>query len=113
MHLPRSVFSQRQVDLLTWILHINGVQNVPSVRTLKTLEDGLQKICGIETLPFTGALGHKYYMNSLADIIRQASYDPLPLWSINSANQINIGDGKSSCSISATFPSREHRKTAK
>ncbi|KIM65614.1 hypothetical protein SCLCIDRAFT_14846 [Scleroderma citrinum Foug A] len=76
MHLPRSVFSQRQVDLLTWILHINGVQNVPSVRTLKTLEDGLQKICGIETLPFTGALGHKYYMNSLADIIRQEMANP-------------------------------------
>lgn len=76
MHLPRSVFSQHQVDLLTWILHINGVQNVPSVRTLKTLEDGLQKICGIETLPFTGALGHKYYMNSLADIIRQEMANP-------------------------------------
>ena len=84
MHLPRSVFSQHQVDLLTWILHINGVQDVPSVRTLKTLEDGLQKICGIETLPFTGAFGHKYYMNSFADIICQAS-SPL-LWSIDNAN---------------------------
>ncbi|KAI6147878.1 hypothetical protein BKA82DRAFT_4329899 [Pisolithus tinctorius] len=29
------------------------------------------KICGIETLPFTGAFGHQYYMNSFSDIIRQ------------------------------------------
>jgi len=73
MHLPQSVFSQCQVDLLTWILHVNGVQDVPSVKTLKTLEDGLQKICGIETLPFTGAFEHKYYMNSFSDIIHQVS----------------------------------------
>ncbi|KAI6145978.1 hypothetical protein BKA82DRAFT_4330491 [Pisolithus tinctorius] len=54
-----------------WLLHINGIQDVPSVRTMKTLEDGLQKICGIETLPFTGAFGHQYYMNSFSDIIKQ------------------------------------------
>ncbi|KAI5998470.1 hypothetical protein EDC04DRAFT_2976335 [Pisolithus marmoratus] len=64
MHLPCSVFSQHQVDLLTSLLHINGVSDVPSVRTLKILEDGLQKICGIETLPFTGAFVCKYHMNS-------------------------------------------------
>ncbi|KAL4078903.1 hypothetical protein V8B97DRAFT_2021242 [Scleroderma yunnanense] len=65
-----------QVDLLTWILDVNGVQDVPSVKTLKTLEDGLQKICGIETLPFTGAFGHKYYMNSFSDIICQEMANP-------------------------------------
>ncbi|KAI6026090.1 hypothetical protein EDC04DRAFT_2606176 [Pisolithus marmoratus] len=69
MHLPHSVFSQCQVDLLTWLLHIN-------VRTLKILEDGLQKICGIETLPFTGAFGHKYHMNSFSDIIAQEMANP-------------------------------------
>ncbi|KAI6028188.1 hypothetical protein EDC04DRAFT_2869143 [Pisolithus marmoratus] len=76
MHLPHSVFSQHQVDLLTWLLHINGVSDVPSVRTLKILEDGLQKICGIETLPFTGAFGHKYHMNSFSDIIAQEMANP-------------------------------------
>ncbi|KAI6144100.1 hypothetical protein BKA82DRAFT_4331110 [Pisolithus tinctorius] len=76
MHIPCSVFSQRQLDLLMWLLHINGIQDVPSVRTMKTLEDGLQKICGIETLPFTGAFGHQYYMNSFSDIIRQEMANP-------------------------------------
>ncbi|KAI6155653.1 hypothetical protein BKA82DRAFT_4326751 [Pisolithus tinctorius] len=76
MHIPHSVFSQCQLDLLMWLLHINGIQDVPSVRTMKTLEDGLQKICGIETLPFTGAFGHQYYMNSFSDIIRQEMANP-------------------------------------
>ncbi|KAL4061769.1 hypothetical protein J3A83DRAFT_4359967 [Scleroderma citrinum] len=76
MHLPHSVFSQCQLDLLTWILQIDDVQDVPSVRTLKTLEDGLQKICGINTLSFTGAFGHKYFMNSLSDIIAQEMANP-------------------------------------
>ncbi|KAI5996522.1 hypothetical protein F5J12DRAFT_907093 [Pisolithus orientalis] len=80
MHIPCSVFSQHQLDLLMWLLHINGIQDVPSVRTMKTLEDGLQKICGIETLPFTGAFGHQYYMNSFSDIIRQVE---------NSGGQLN------------------------
>ncbi|KAI5982275.1 hypothetical protein F5J12DRAFT_908289 [Pisolithus orientalis] len=80
MHIPHSVFSQHQLDLLMWLLHINGIQDVPSVRTMKTLEDGLQKICGIETLPFTGAFGHQYCMNSFSDIIRQVE---------NSGGQLN------------------------
>lgn len=110
MHLPRSVFSQRQVDLLTWLLHINGVPDVPSVRTLKVLEDGLQKICGIETLPFTGAFGHKFHMNSLPDIIAQVSKSLISL--IDSVNQVDIGNGQPSCSFKATLLSRRLRQGA-
>ncbi|KIJ60407.1 hypothetical protein HYDPIDRAFT_177473 [Hydnomerulius pinastri MD-312] len=64
------------VNLLTWVLHINGISDVPSVKTLKNLEDGLQKICGIKTLSYEGALGHKYFMNSFADIVRQEMANP-------------------------------------
>ena len=91
MHLPHSVFSQRQMDLLTWLLQINGVPDVPSVRTLKVLEDGLQKICGIETLPFTGAFGHKYHINSFSDIIAQVSKSLIS--STDGTNQADIGNG--------------------
>ncbi|KAI5988940.1 hypothetical protein F5J12DRAFT_922889 [Pisolithus orientalis] len=94
MHIPCSVFSQHQLDLLMWLLHIHGIQDVPSVRTMKTLEDGLQKICGIETLPFTGAFGHQYYMNSFSDIIRQEMANPhirpqLHFYPENSGGQLN------------------------
>ncbi|KAF8192221.1 hypothetical protein K438DRAFT_1762221 [Mycena galopus ATCC 62051] len=54
MHLPRSVFSQRQLDLFLWLLKVNNVDDVPSVN-----------------IPYDGALGHKYYVNSLAQIIAQ------------------------------------------
>lgn len=95
MHLPRSVFSQRQLDLLTWVLHINGISDVPSVKTLKNLEDGLQKICGIKTLSYEGALGHKYFMNSFADIVQQV-IDIAMREKIT--DEVSAGNGQSSCS---------------
>lgn len=71
MHLPRSVFSQKQLDLFLWLLRVNGVSDVPSVKTMKSLNEALQKMCGIDTLCYDGALGHRYYVNSLAQIIAQ------------------------------------------
>ncbi|KAJ3753206.1 hypothetical protein EV360DRAFT_10907, partial [Lentinula raphanica] len=44
MHLPCSVFSQQQLDLFLWLLQVNGVANVPSVKTMKGLNSSLQKI---------------------------------------------------------------------
>ncbi|KAJ7753154.1 hypothetical protein B0H14DRAFT_3096750 [Mycena olivaceomarginata] len=57
MHLPRSVFSQRQLDLYLWLLKVNNVDDVPSHT-------------------YEGALGHKYYVNSLAQIIAQEMTNP-------------------------------------
>ncbi|KAF8173028.1 hypothetical protein K438DRAFT_1940336 [Mycena galopus ATCC 62051] len=58
MHLPRSVFS-----------HLNEVDDVPSVKSMQTLNAAIQKMCGIDTIAYNGALGHKYFVNSLAQII--------------------------------------------
>lgn len=71
MHLPRSVFSERQLDILLWLLKINNVADVPSVKSMKNLDDMLQQMCGIRSLLHEGALGHKFYVNSLSDVIRQ------------------------------------------
>lgn len=71
MHLPRSVFSQRQLDLFIWLLKVNSVDDVPSVKSMQELNAILQKLCGIQSIPYDGALGHKYYVNSLAQIIAQ------------------------------------------
>ena len=65
MHLPRSVFSRKQLDLFLWLLRINNVDQVPSTKSMQTMNKILQNICGIETLPFNGKLGHKYHVNSL------------------------------------------------
>ncbi|KAJ7763795.1 hypothetical protein B0H16DRAFT_1455051 [Mycena metata] len=37
MHLPRSVFSQRQLDLFLWLLKVNNVDDVPSVKSMQTI----------------------------------------------------------------------------
>ncbi|KAJ7110365.1 hypothetical protein C8R43DRAFT_904377, partial [Mycena crocata] len=72
MHLPRSVFSHRQLELFIWLLKVNNVDDVPSVKSMQELNTMLQKLCGIQSIPYDGALGHKYYVNSLAQIIAQA-----------------------------------------
>ena len=71
MHLPRLVFSHKQLDLFLWILRENGVRSVPSIKQMKRINKILQTSCGIETLAYIGVLGHHYYMNSLGDILAQ------------------------------------------
>ncbi|KAJ6543258.1 hypothetical protein DFH09DRAFT_1249389 [Mycena vulgaris] len=76
MHLSRSVFSQRQLDLFLWLLKVNQVDDVPSVKAMQSLNAALQKMCGIDSIPYNGALGHKYYVNSLPQIIAQEMANP-------------------------------------
>ncbi|KAK7464371.1 hypothetical protein VKT23_006538 [Stygiomarasmius scandens] len=76
MHLPRSIFSSRQLDLFLWLLRVNGVQDVPSVKSMKDLNSKLQALYGIETYKYKGALGHVYYVNSIADIVAQEMSNP-------------------------------------
>lgn len=76
MHLPRSVFSHRQLDLFLWLLKVNQVDDVPSVKTMQSMNAMLQKLCGIDTIPYKGALGHKYYVNNLSQIIAQVRQFP-------------------------------------
>jgi len=71
MHLPRSVFSHRQLDLFLWLLKVNDVDDVPSVKSMQTLNAMLQKMCGVDSIKYKGALGHSYYVNSLSQIIAQ------------------------------------------
>ncbi len=71
MHLPRSVFSQRQLDLFLWLLKINDVPDVPSVRSMLNLNAALQRACGIDSVAYKGVLGHTYYVNALDQIIAQ------------------------------------------
>ncbi|KAH8081293.1 hypothetical protein BXZ70DRAFT_1068335 [Cristinia sonorae] len=76
MHLPRSVFSQRQLDLFLWLLKVNGVDYVPSVKSMQELNAKLQRMCGIDTIAYQGALGHTYHVNDLRQIIAQEMANP-------------------------------------
>ncbi|KAJ3718173.1 hypothetical protein C8R42DRAFT_740112, partial [Lentinula raphanica] len=76
-HVPRSIFSETQMELILWALDAFGVNNAPSVDVMKSVDDYLQSLCGIHTKRYTGALGHVYYMNDLGGIIRQEMGNPL------------------------------------
>ncbi|KAI9069821.1 hypothetical protein FKP32DRAFT_1558980 [Trametes sanguinea] len=76
MHLPRSVFSQRQLDLFLWLLRVNGMEDVPSVRHMLKLNAALQRACGIDSIAYKGVLGHTYYVNALDQIIAQEMANP-------------------------------------
>lgn len=70
-NIPRSGFSRQQMEIIFWFLKANGVSRIPSVRTLRSQNAVLHSMCGIRTLEYKGAFGHLYFINSLADIIRQ------------------------------------------
>lgn len=73
MHLPRSVFSRKQLDLFLWLLRVNQVDSVPSTKSMSTLNKLLQAICGIETIAYDGRLGNRYHVNNLGQILAQVS----------------------------------------
>ncbi|KAJ8518506.1 hypothetical protein ONZ45_g4413 [Pleurotus djamor] len=53
-----------------------SLDDVPSVKKMVEINAELQKKCGIKTLKYSGAFGHKYYVNSLPDIIAQEMANP-------------------------------------
>ncbi|KAI6018600.1 hypothetical protein BKA83DRAFT_4464938 [Pisolithus microcarpus] len=75
-HLPRSLFSDSQLQVILWALSISGVDSVPSTRLLKDIDSSLQSQYGIPTVRYEGALGHIYYVNHLPSIIAQEMANP-------------------------------------
>ncbi|KAJ4482870.1 hypothetical protein C8J55DRAFT_559698 [Lentinula edodes] len=60
MHLPHSTFSVRQLELFLWLLKVNGVEDATSVKTMKELDTKLQKLYGIQTYKYKGAVKIMY-----------------------------------------------------
>ena len=110
MHLPRSVFSQRQLDLFLWLLKVNKVDDVPSVKTMKAMNELLQNFCGIDTTAHNGVLGHRYYVNNLSQILAQVSiYFPVILTSSNVYIPHLLGNLQSSSPTPSRLLSRGFR----
>lgn len=70
-HLPRSIFSDSQMESIEWCMTEMGCEDIPSVSVLKAIDQILQNHCGIETLRYEGPLGHTYYANALDGLIAQ------------------------------------------
>lgn len=72
-NLPRSAFSDNQLEVLSWMLRVNGVDDVPSKAQQKDAQDEFRESHGVQSKKYSGALGHTYYVNSLGAIISQVS----------------------------------------
>ncbi|KAI6111303.1 hypothetical protein F5141DRAFT_1188430 [Pisolithus sp. B1] len=75
-HLPCSLFSDMQLQVILWGLSILGVDNIPSTWVLKDIDNSLQSQYGIPSVHYQGALGHMYYVNYLPSIIAQEMANP-------------------------------------
>lgn len=71
MNLPGSVFSRKQLDLFLWLLRVNQDNNALSTKTMKEINNSLQNLYSIKTITYNGKQGHKYHVNSLAQILAQ------------------------------------------
>jgi hypothetical protein len=48
-----------------------GLKDLPSDRVMDDIDKALQKMCGAQSIRYSGKLGHIYYINDLAAIIAQ------------------------------------------
>lgn len=100
-NIPRSAFSRQQIEMMFWFSKANGVSRIPSARTLRGQNAVLHSMCGVRTLEYNGALGHRYFINSLADTIRQVRSSLL--LGICVIYYVYIGNGQSARSSSPPF----------
>lgn len=74
---------------------------------MQRITNMLQRLCGISSIRYKGALGHVYYVNDLAGIIAQVRRSSL-IYLI--ARQIDwivvIGDGQPASTPPSSFPAR-------
>ncbi|TFK16634.1 hypothetical protein FA15DRAFT_606703, partial [Coprinopsis marcescibilis] len=74
-HLPRSTFSDKQMNIILWSHRCMGVP-VPSTCSMKRVQEVLQKLCGIRTSRYRGAFGNIYYVNDFHGMIAQEFANP-------------------------------------
>ncbi|KAF9542830.1 hypothetical protein CPC08DRAFT_770349 [Agrocybe pediades] len=82
LHLPRSVFSRKLLDLLLWLLRVNKVDDVPSVSRMTTLSKVLHRGVGVQTREYNWKIGSKYYVKrcgsnlSAGAVLKSLSFYP-------------------------------------
>ncbi|KAJ6631547.1 hypothetical protein B0H10DRAFT_1772594, partial [Mycena sp. CBHHK59/15] len=75
-HVPRCSFSRKQNAAIHWAMLALGLKDLPSDRVMDDIDKSLQKMCGVQSIRYSGKLGHVYYVNDLAAIIAQEMANP-------------------------------------
>ncbi|KAJ7019780.1 hypothetical protein C8F04DRAFT_1404097 [Mycena alexandri] len=76
-HVPRCSFSKKQNAAIHWGMIALGLRDLPSDRVMDDIDKVLQPLCGIQSIRYSGKLGHVYYTNDLAGIIAQEMANPI------------------------------------
>ncbi|KAL1722272.1 hypothetical protein EV715DRAFT_193061, partial [Schizophyllum commune] len=75
--LPRSQFSHTDIEVVSWLLRFNGVQEVPSMAQLTSARRVVEEGVGIEIKKHVGALGHTYYVLKPSSHVQMDFANPL------------------------------------
>ncbi|KAJ6556962.1 hypothetical protein B0H10DRAFT_2371346 [Mycena sp. CBHHK59/15] len=75
-HVPRCSFSKKQNSAIHWAMMALGLHDLPSDRIIDDIDKALQALCGIQSIRYSGKLGHVYYGNDLAAITAQEMANP-------------------------------------
>ncbi|KAJ6632513.1 hypothetical protein B0H10DRAFT_1771822, partial [Mycena sp. CBHHK59/15] len=75
-HVPRCASSKKQNAAIHWAMLALGLKDLPSDRVMDNIDKHLQKICGVQSIRYSGKLGHVYYVNDLAALIAQEMANP-------------------------------------
>lgn len=88
-HLPRTMFSDTDIEVLLWLLAVNGVKPVPSLRQVKASATLMQSLCGVSVKEYVGKHGHTYYVNSLESIIQLVRFT---IWIVRKCGYLTSND---------------------
>ncbi|KAI9063124.1 hypothetical protein FKP32DRAFT_1652266 [Trametes sanguinea] len=70
---PRSLFSESELDAVRWFANANGVQDLPSVKTVKRSRADVTAVAGSKPRMFTSPMKNMFVMADLATIIQHVS----------------------------------------
>ncbi|KAJ7199798.1 hypothetical protein GGX14DRAFT_372817 [Mycena pura] len=76
-NLPRNRWSATQLQAVADLCTALGVLNVPSVKTLRKIQKGLQAECGYAPRRIESFLGNVFYMNDIRDVLARDMANPL------------------------------------
>ncbi|KAI0718618.1 hypothetical protein C8T65DRAFT_737260 [Cerioporus squamosus] len=75
-HILRCVFSEKQNTVIHWALITMGISDIPTEHTMDRVTRALQRIYGVASIRYKGAMGHIYYVNDMAALIAQEVANP-------------------------------------
>ncbi|CDO75864.1 hypothetical protein BN946_scf184833.g15 [Trametes cinnabarina] len=75
-HIPRCAFSEKQNTVIHWALLAMGISDIPTEHTMERVTRALQRLYGVASIRYKGAMGHIYFVNDMAALIAQELANP-------------------------------------